>query len=67
MECKGSSANGFIDWFKPSKVTKNTINFANPRIKIKASNHNYILRIDPEANKGKTMLLIQSIVWFTVF
>lgn len=64
MEGKGSSAKGssFTYWVKPSFVNKITINFANPRIKIKAANNNYILRTDPEANKDKTIMWILTIV-----
>lgn len=52
MEGKGGSAKGstFIDRYKPSYIKKDIINFANPRIKIKAANNNYILRTDPGTN-----------------
>lgn len=38
------------------------IDFANSRIKTKAANNNYILRINPEANIDKTIVWIQSIL-----
>ena len=47
---------------RPVMLIRTHINFANPSIKIKGGNNNYILRTDPEAGKGKTMVLIQSIV-----
>lgn len=40
-------------WYKTSYV-RTHIDFENTRIKIEAAN-NYILRTDPEANKGKSM------------
>ena len=33
-----------MDWYEPSYVNENTINFVNPKIKIKAANKYYILR-----------------------
>ena len=34
------------------------INFTSPSVEIKAGNHNYILKTDPKAGNGKTMVLI---------
>ena len=34
------------------------INFTSPSVEIKAGNHNYILRTDPKAGNGKTMVSI---------
>ena len=58
MELQDLDTTEQLHYYYYDMLLRTHINFTSPIVEIKAGNHNYILRTDPKAGNGKTMVLI---------